>query len=86
MKLTVAGSDGKHYTLLILFYAPNVLRLRFDPFSEKPYADGTGSGFSYAIVDDRKVDGQEQCKYAIVKEKPDNLDIKVFHDKLCWPD
>lgn len=87
MTLTVEDSCGKAHSLLIIFYSPSVFRLRFDPFSTEPYTDSSGSGFSYAVVDDRKdAQGKPEHSYAIVKEKPDRLDIKVrvgWHLPLC---
>lgn len=65
------------HTLLIIFYTPTVFRLRCDLFSEHPYTDSKGSGDSYAIIDDRTVDGEQPYPYAIVKEKPTPVSMKV---------
>ena len=66
MRLTVEDSAGKKHLLLIIFYTPSVFRLRFDPFSSDPYTDSTGSGYSYAVVDDRKgAQGEPEHAYAL---------------------
>lgn len=139
VRLTVEDSAGKKHLLLIIFYTPSVFRLRFDPFSDKPYEDSTGagvaplaivaraplavghpglshrhhvrescavcrwsqrgsfppsdlsdqacqtpSGFSYGVVDDSKdAQGKPEHSYALVKEKPDRLDIKVRPGCSC---
>ena len=79
VRLVVEDSAGKKHVLLIIFYTPSVFRLRFDPFCNDPYTDSTGSGHSYAVVDDRKgIQGEPKHGYALLKEKPERLDIEVW--------
>jgi hypothetical protein len=77
VKLTVKDCAGDTHPLLIVFYTPSVFRLRFDPFSDHPYADNKGSGDSYAVIDDRKIGTDQPYPDAIVKENPTEIPIKV---------
>ncbi|KAK9903343.1 hypothetical protein WJX75_003349 [Coccomyxa subellipsoidea] len=77
VKLTVKDCAGDTHPLLIVFYTPSVFRLRFDPFSDHPYAYNKGSGDSYAVIDDRKIGTDQPYPYAIVKENPTEIPIKI---------